>query len=95
MIYHILIKTTLKGIRYSFHLHLITFFLYQMVECLFLISNGTKIMEVSPHLYLGGVADELRRDPDVKRRLEFSGRPAVPGFVGCLRQVRFEVGSLM
>ena len=54
--------------------------------------SNTKILEVSSSLFLGGLDDTMKRDPDIKRKLGF-GRtfPVVPGFVGCLRKVRFEV----
>ena len=53
--------------------------------------SNTKILEVSPSLFLGGLDDTMKEDPDIKRKLGFSGFNQIPGFVGCLRKVRFEV----
>ena len=53
--------------------------------------SSTKILEVSPNLYLGGLDNAMKTDPDIKRKLEFGSDNTVPGFVGCLRQIRFEV----
>ena len=53
--------------------------------------SSTKIMEVSPNLYLGGLDEDMAANGDIKRKLEFNGRASVPGFIGCLRKIRFEV----
>ena len=53
--------------------------------------SSTKIMEVSPNIFLGGLDNAMKSDPDIKRKLEFGSMNMVPGFVGCLRKIRFEV----
>jgi laminin alpha 3/5 len=52
--------------------------------------GSTKKLEVEPYLYLGGLDTAMKEDERVKRELQFTTFAAVPGFVGCLRNIKTE-----
>ena len=52
--------------------------------------GSTKKLEVEPYLYLGGLDTAVKEEDRVKRELQFTNFAAVPGFVGCLRNIKTE-----
>jgi laminin alpha 3/5 len=52
--------------------------------------GSTKKLEVEASLYLGGLDATMKEEERVKRELQFTTFEAVPGFVGCLRNIRTE-----
>ena len=52
--------------------------------------GSTTKLEVKPHIYLGGLDDTMSQDENIKRELQLNGRGGIPGFVGCLRNLKYE-----
>ena len=52
--------------------------------------GSTTKLEVKPHIYLGGLDDTMRSDDNIRRELQLNSRSLIPGFVGCLRSLKFE-----
>ena len=52
--------------------------------------GSTTKLEVKPAIYLGGLDDTMSQDDNIKRELQLNGRGGIPGFVGCLRNLRYE-----
>merc|ERR1719210_933533 len=52
--------------------------------------GSTTKLEVKPHIYLGGLDATMRSDDNIRRELQLNSRSLLPGFVGCLRNLKFE-----
>ena len=52
--------------------------------------GSTTKLEVKPHIYLGGLDDTMSNDVHIKRELQLNTRNGIPGFVGCLRNLKYE-----
>jgi len=52
--------------------------------------GSTTNLEVRPNIYLGGLDETMRNDETIKRDLQINNRDSIPGFVGCLRNLKYE-----
>ena len=52
--------------------------------------GSTTKLEVKPDIYLGGLDDTRRNDDNIRRELQLNSRQVIPGFVGCLRNLKYE-----
>ena len=52
--------------------------------------GSTTKLEVNSHIFLGGLDKTMSNDDNIKRGLQFNTRSGIPGFVGCLRNLRYE-----
>jgi len=52
--------------------------------------GSTTKLEVRPNIYIGGLNEELRKDEAIMRNLQIINQREVPGFIGCLRNLKFE-----
>ena len=53
--------------------------------------GNTKMLEVSPDIYLGGLPRDLKQNDKIRRELGFRSKDSLPGFIGCLKSFRFSV----
>ena len=52
--------------------------------------GSTTNLEVRPNIYLGGLDETMRNDETIKRDLQINNRDDIPGFIGCLRNLKYE-----
>ena len=50
--------------------------------------GNTKMLEVSPDIYLGGLPRDLKQNDKIRRELGFRSKDSLPGFIGCLKSFR-------
>jgi laminin alpha 3/5 len=53
--------------------------------------GSTTNLEVKPNIYLGGVEPSIASSDDLKRDLQLRGNGDIKGFIGCLRNLKYEV----
>jgi len=52
--------------------------------------GSTTNLEVRPNIYLGGLDDSMRKDENIMRNLQINNQRDIPGFIGCLRNLKYE-----
>lgn len=52
--------------------------------------GSTTNLEVRPNIYLGGLDESMRNDEAIMRNLQINNQRDIPGFIGCLRNLKYE-----
>merc|ERR1711994_757424 len=55
--------------------------------------GSTTNLEVRPNIYLGGLEPSIAGSDDLKRDLQMRGSGDIKGFIGCLRNLKYEVSG--
>jgi len=53
-------------------------------------AGSTTALEVRPNIFLGGLNSTIAIRDDIKRDLRMRGNEEIPGFIGCLRNLKYE-----